>query len=619
MRRRGGQHRKDRTLRWKPVQSGAKSEGSSAVADAEGSSAVAGGSSASSADGDSVASSSASSAAVAEDPTAAEERRQARVAPKVSRHLDPHRSRGPSSRWNAEPEVGNFGLFLGNWGNRGSVSKNAGRSKRERHDKQILRNLAQVTVLCEASPAVETLLQGTAVAGSSGEPGLEGRQTFEHWVIRGNEEENALLIAARTDTSDMLELLEYEVHRDHRYREKGKEKIAKTRMLTCKVGFKQNVGHLGKVIVVCAVHGHHHTMNAQWPEVLTEFWDRLAARITLHGVQILAGDWNMALTQVPMALRSRGIVCDCIAWHPWIHETKREHDQPLGMDSCAIFYIGGNVQVTLSYGWNAIDALTAVADEIEERVADAKLQPLQVHGGLNHPGQPWFCYRESTSKQKKGERNLTTLLQNLLWPSTSQEYLDALPRRSYYYQYLRFRQKPMDVNEWLVDGVVPNGSHFPLCVFTKNASARSKEAAERRAQKHRQPQYDKHWQNDAVAAEGSAVADDEQSEGDASVNRFWAAVDEFHDDNSRKERAAVAGYFTTREGADHDNNWKERAAVAEDSSSKWKWVAPDSWETLLMSSGKSVRVPQSRKTPQTSGSGVEGTGRDWGWRRGDWP
>ena len=39
----------------------------------------------------------------------------------------------------------------------------------------------------------------------------------------------------------------------------------------------------------------------------------------------------------------------------------------------------------------------------------------------------------------------------------------------------------MDVSEWLVDGELHNGAHFPLCVFTMNARARSAEKAKERA------------------------------------------------------------------------------------------------------------------------------------------
>ena len=71
----------------------------------------------SSAVGDTVASSSA--ADIDEDPIATLARRQERVAPTPKMHGDPTRSRGASSRWNKEPEVGNFGLHFGNWGCRG--------------------------------------------------------------------------------------------------------------------------------------------------------------------------------------------------------------------------------------------------------------------------------------------------------------------------------------------------------------------------------------------------------------------------------------------------------------------------------------------------------------------
>ena len=41
----------------------------------------------------------------------------------------------------------------------------------------------------------------------------------------------------------------------------------------------------------------------------------------------------------------------------------------------------------------------------------------------------------------------------------------------------------MDKREWLVDGEIHNGAHFPLCAFTNNARARSAEASAKRALK----------------------------------------------------------------------------------------------------------------------------------------
>ena len=66
--------------------------------------------------------------------------------------------------------------------------------------------------------------------------------------------------------------------------------------------------------------------------------------------------------------------------------------------------------------------------------------------------------------------------------STATDELQEMePRQGKFYRaYLRLKQKKMDKPEWLVDGVMHNGAHFPLCVFTNNARARSDAAQKRR-------------------------------------------------------------------------------------------------------------------------------------------
>jgi hypothetical protein len=76
-------------------------------------------------------------------------------------------------------------------------------------------------------------------------------------------------------------------------------------------------------------------------------------------------------------------------------------------------------------------------------------------------------------------------LRDLLTLSTTTDELESIPRRAgvCYCAYLRLKQKPMDRREWLVEGNMHNGAHFPLCVFTCNARARSQEAEQERARK----------------------------------------------------------------------------------------------------------------------------------------
>ena len=424
--------------------------------------------------GDSVAESSNAESDESEATVAA--RRAQRVGPIAPQQGDPN-IRRESSKWNNEPEVGNFGLFCGNWGQRGTCGNAASRrSRRDTQDRQIQRSPAQVVVLAEAAKEIEELLKEPRSHGNQELEGLERRDSAEHWVQRGNEREAALLIAARKDVATHLDCLEYEVHDDHNYTEKGKPKKARSRIMVCKVWFKQNIGHIGKEVVVAGAHGHYRTMKFEWPTALTQFWDRLATKIRSYGVHFLAGDFNMAFTEVIKQLRSRGIVSDCCAWYPWRHDTTTVHQQPLGFDSCGIFYIGGNVQVSLPWSLENIVELTAFADHLESSTLD-------VYSGQNHPGQHWAAYRSKKLKERDDEKCLKERLEDLLTPSAAVAELQARPNRegTWYCPYLRIKQKALDRNEWLVNDVIHNGAHFPLCVFTNNARARSAEKARERA------------------------------------------------------------------------------------------------------------------------------------------
>ena len=161
-------------------------------------------------------------------------------------------------------------------------------------------------------------------------------------------------------------MLKYDCHDDHRYTFKQKEKMARTRIMVARITFKQNIGHIGKEVVVAGVHGSQMTMKIKWKEVWDAFWDRLANFIHVHGIQFVAGDFNMSLTEVPKQLRSRGLSCDCVAWFPWVHSSLRVHRQALGFDSMGIFYIGGIVEVSLPWSLVDIDKLTAVAEDDSE-------------------------------------------------------------------------------------------------------------------------------------------------------------------------------------------------------------------------------------------------------------
>ena len=437
-----------------------------------------------------------------EDPTAfaaRQERRQPR-APVEGRMDHDHRGH---SRYNDHPEVGNFSLFCGNWGDRGTLGDTAAKKARQAtHDRQIMKCPGTVLVLLEASEGVCDLLRQPPAKGD-GKGGVKGRDSFEHWVVRGNCPKTSVLIAARKDTCNGLKCMEFDANLDHDYKQSGKAKRAITKSLVCEISFKQNIGHLGKSIMVCGVHGNFMTMKCKWPEVLRGFWDQLANNINKFGINFLAGDFNMSLTEVVKQLKTRGITCDCIAWYPWVHAAEPLHAQPLGFDSCGIFYIGGRVQVRLDWSLDHIDVLTAVAEQMPVEVAvHPDFDPdtmqmrkkLDTYRGSNHPGQPWHCYRSKGIDEKPADKNLRDRLYDLLRPSTTAQVLtDIPPCEGGHCPYLRVKQKTLDVSEWLVNGEVHNGAHFPLCVWTNNSSARSAQASRDRQNKQRDKAHAKGW------------------------------------------------------------------------------------------------------------------------------
>jgi endonuclease/exonuclease/phosphatase family metal-dependent hydrolase len=376
--------------------------------------------------------------------------------------------------YNNEPEVGNVGLYFGNWGTRATLITARKKDAQEINDRQIEKCPASIICLAEATVAVQHILESDHFLGDAEATGLEGRPKYKHFVIRGDEE-SSVLIGARTDVCSALELLDFEVHHDHKFRANQKDKMARTRIIVAKVTFKQNIGHIGHEVVVANVHYHYMTAKQTFPAVAEQFWDRLAARINKYGIKFLTGDFNMSLTEVPFQLRKRGIHIDCVAWYPWCLSNSK-NDIKLGFDSCGIFYIGGMAGIRLQYHqFNIPNLISAVAEEFGEMKLDEYVKE-------RHPGQPWTAY-VSAAKGK----TLREKLEGLLQPENDEiDLRESLETRNgvTYCPFLRIKQKPLDQKVWLINGEMHKGAHFPLCVFTNNSSHRSKDSQDRRFQKN---------------------------------------------------------------------------------------------------------------------------------------
>ena len=74
-----------------------------------------------------------------------------------------------------------------------------------------------------------------------------------------------------------------------------------------------------------------------------KFWDNLAK--ALQGIDVLMGDFNMALFETIPELRRRGVIIDLAAWFPW----RTLQGVPCA-DSCAIFFVDKSGKYCLNYG-----------------------------------------------------------------------------------------------------------------------------------------------------------------------------------------------------------------------------------------------------------------------------
>ena len=522
-------------------------------------------------------------------------RHQQRAQPATLSHGDGRPTRAPSTL-NSRFNVGNIGILFGNWGERGTVMNGwKKRVKQKTHDRQITKSPAQIIMLAEAREEIEWMLKQPAQQPDGlADPHsraslLDKRPTYEHYVIRGEEAKTALLIAARKDSVDALVCLEYDVHVDTPYQERGVTKHARTRFLVCAVTMKQNVGFLGREIVMAVVHGHYMTMKMKWMNLWTAHWDQLAEKIRRYDIKFMGGDWNMSITEVCKQLRSRGICCDCCAWYPWVHSTLRNHGQPLGFDSCGIFYIGGSVQSVLLWQMKDMSTLTAVADTDAH---DLMRDQLDEYDGLCAPGQHWQCYRSVKFVETDKDRNLAARLKDLMTPSTTQAELDALPLVNHGAGYLRCKQKKMDKREWLIHFIddqgreeecMPNGAHMPLCIFTNSSRARSSEAEARRREQARLKGWEKlQRKNRAGYPRVPAVADDSESE---HVTGSTRTKGKGRGRGGSTPRTAVAGPC--------DRDWqspaREPQSQSASSGTQWGWQS-QSW----------AREPQSQSAASST-------------------
>ena len=156
----------------------------------------------------------------------------------------------------------------------------------------------------------------------------------------------------------------------------------------------------------------------------------------------------------------------------WIQPTRH----PLASTRAPFFYIGGTVEVQLHCDLSCVVECAAISAALLDEYTDQTT-----------PGKFWTEYKSTSNDGgdimpvAADAAGLQDKLNDLLHPSTTKKFLRSQKKGngSHYCPHLRLKEKRLDSRDWLVDGQMHLGAHFPLCVFTRNASARSCEAEQR--------------------------------------------------------------------------------------------------------------------------------------------
>ena len=263
--------------------------------------------------------------------------------------------------------------------------------------------------------------------------------------------------------------------------------------MIARVTLEHSAGALGNEHVVMVNHVHNTIANLSVGSTKLQahlYW--LADNIQKYKVQVIMGDYNMACFHAVSVFRSRGIVVDVGAWYPF----KSVQGVPMS-DSCVVLFVNLPAEYRLYHGLDCLHARdeTGLFHKSRPAVAgrhkDARYDRIEQQAG---PGMPLKTYLP------KGDTvtNWETKIRPFLTPSSEsadvvQRYTDLqaqqhrnFTRDSVGPDFLRMKEKRLDLNKWLVGGTNVGGSHFPLCVFTNNPGRRSENKTYERSLKSKE-------------------------------------------------------------------------------------------------------------------------------------
>ena len=297
------------------------------------------------------------------------------------------------------------------------------------------------------------------------------------------------------------------------------KKHVQSRILICRAFLRKPVGNLGNSITIAGFHGHCETMKRAIPSQSDRVWRETADLLLKHDVDLLGGDFNMWMLQVPQTLRSFGLVCDTLAYYPFELSADIEPDFQvrIGLDSMAFFWLKGGCECWVNWPYNHIERLRAAgnpscggAATMTKNDWEEYLDKYEKRGTF--PGHHFSRYRATDANHEPNNvKNFEKSMRDFLTHSTPVEVWKNRCENTGHRYWHRLKQKKCEPSAYHVDGKYWGGTHLPLVVFTEGQTYRS--VAARKARNSRS-----NWQGHTRQATNSA---DSRWQATNSADSWW--------------------------------------------------------------------------------------------------
>jgi hypothetical protein len=527
--------------------------------------------------------------------------------------------------YNSRHENGNTGWAFFNGGAR---AKNE--DKQKYFDKVMKRSPAIILGVAECDAATDEMLcmKGEpAVAPSGSAAGIEAalaRASHEYVTIRGDEP-SSLLLGVRKNQCRGLKLKEFQIKDEGTYRNgTSKKKLqATTRTLIAEVTTKENVGFIGYKHTVMVVHLHFTVAKGAQGKKQNkkDFIEWFNQKIIEYNVKVVMGDFNMAFWEVTGWVRDKhpNKTIDLAAWYGW-----KSFDGIPCSDSCGIWILDTPGLYTLVKDVTCIHEdddtdETSLLIQGNERFQKAMKEDIggwarfSRNGG---PGQPLSCYQPATNHPTEREWNgekyvpvrippLTQIIESLTLSPESEAWTSHHTHRGKtktgIKECFRVKQTPLHYEGFCSTAFgTQGGSHYPLCVMTKNNSCRppQKHVTRHKANDNKlrerglmhewKPVVHKDQVQDTVVAENHP---DQRARAQWYQDKVQdTAVAEHHTD----QRGKAPWYHTNHTG---NNNWGRDG---------WYGKRDDAWDNWHQNGWKTHGYHESAKVKE------EKENRGWG-------